>query len=188
MREQIIEEIKLIKPFDAFENQQIQETITWIQSGAPIFRIQKPDIPYKHLISYFVLLDSLERKLVLVDHKIARLWLPGGGHVEPDEHPRVTAARECEEEFGITADFWQREPLFLSSDMTYDENDLPNHIDVCFWYIIKNANPVINFDPREFHDIRWFAFDEIPFERADPHMKRFVDKLCGKLDDDGLGL
>ncbi|MEU4312510.1 NUDIX domain-containing protein [Nocardia sp. NPDC024068] len=34
----------------------------------------------------------------------AGLWLPPGGHVEPDEHPARTACREVAEELGITVD------------------------------------------------------------------------------------
>jgi hypothetical protein len=25
--------------------------------------------------------------------------------------------------------------------------------------------------------VRWFSFDEIPFERSDPHLRRFVEKM-----------
>jgi 8-oxo-dGTP diphosphatase len=35
----------------------------------------------------------------------------------------------------------------------------------------------IKFDAREFQGVRWFAFDEVPLERADPHMKRFLEKF-----------
>lgn len=103
----IIQEISNIQPLDRLENQHIEDTLTWIKSGASIFRIQKPDIPPKHLVSYFVLLDIVQQKLLLVDHKMAKLWLPPGGHVEVDEHPRTTVIRECEEELGIQANFWQ---------------------------------------------------------------------------------
>ena len=43
----------------------------------------KPDVPPKHLVSYFALVDERRGKLLLVDHKLAGLWLPSGGHVEP---------------------------------------------------------------------------------------------------------
>ncbi len=60
-----------IKPFDALEAEHITDTLSWIDSGVPIFRIQKPDVPNKHLVSYFILLDEGERKILLVDHKSA---------------------------------------------------------------------------------------------------------------------
>lgn len=35
----------------------------------------------------------------------------------------------------------------------------------------------LDYDPNEFHQIRWFLIDEIPFEKTDPHMKRFLQKM-----------
>ena len=39
--------------------------------------------------------------VLLVDHRMAQLWLPNGGHVEPGEHPRDTVVRELKEEIGL---------------------------------------------------------------------------------------
>lgn len=108
----VIEEISTINPYDDLEHKHIQETLVWIQSGAPIYRTGKPDIPNKHLVFYFLLLDTLQQKLLLVDHKLAELWVPAGGHVEPDEHPRTTVLRECEEELGLQAVFYKMNPCF----------------------------------------------------------------------------
>jgi 8-oxo-dGTP diphosphatase len=170
----ILQEINNIHPFDALENQHIQETIHWIGSGSPIFRTQKPDIPPKHLVSYFVLVDHLQQKLLLVDHKMAKLWLPSGGHVEENEHPRITVTRECKEELDTQANFLQEEPLFLTSTFIPEEN----HTDVSLWYVLnKLESDSMNFDAREFNSIHWFHFNEIPYEKSDPHMQRFVNKL-----------
>ncbi len=87
-----------ISAFDDIEKEHIEDTLAWIKSGAPIFRITKPDVPKKHLVSYFVLFDPAAKKILLVDHKKALLWLPAGGHVEPNENPRDTVQRECMEE------------------------------------------------------------------------------------------
>jgi len=53
----------------------------WIDSGAQIFRLMKPETPDPHLVAYFLLLDPAQKKVLLVDHKKAGLWLPSGGHV-----------------------------------------------------------------------------------------------------------
>lgn len=95
LRRLIGKTVSEIVPFDALEQQHINETLEWIQSGAPLFRIQKPDLPPKHLVSYLLILDEVAQKVLLVDHRLAQLWLPPGGHVDPDEHPNTTAAREC---------------------------------------------------------------------------------------------
>src|SRR3990167_3557470 len=70
--------VSAIVPFDNAELHQIQDTLTWIESGAPLFRLQKPDIPPKHLSVYFALFDEDARKVLLVDHKKAQLWVPAG--------------------------------------------------------------------------------------------------------------
>jgi len=168
--------ITSIKPFDELEGEHISDALSWIERGASIFRIQKPDIPDKHLVSYFILFDELAQKVLLVDHINAQLWLPSGGHVEIDEHPHETAARECLEELQVKADFWHDSPLFITATPTVGLT--AGHIDVSLWYVLKgNHKQKYDFDQSEFNDISWFGFDEIPYAKADPHMQRFIKKL-----------
>lgn len=110
--------LKNIRPFDALESEHVNSTIEWIDSGKEIFRLEKPDVPEKHLVSYFCLYDKKEKKMLLVEHKKAQLWLPSGGHVDPGEHPNKTAARECLEELKIDANFLFEDPIFVTSTMT----------------------------------------------------------------------
>ncbi|HET6833936.1 MAG TPA: hypothetical protein VFH30_08700 [Acidimicrobiales bacterium] len=63
-----------------------------MRSGAPIWRTAKPATPPKHLVAYFVLVDSAAHSCLLVDHRLADLWLPTGGHVEPGEDLASTVA------------------------------------------------------------------------------------------------
>lgn len=172
----VIDVISTIIPFDDLESQHIQETLSWIRSGAQIFRLQKPDIPPKHLVSYFILFDENAQKILLVDHKKSQLWLPAGGHVEPGEHPQDAVSRECLEELRIDADFWCEYPFFLTSTVTVGLT--PGHTDVSLWYVLKgDKHASYSFDQREFNAIRWFDFDEIPFKKSDPHMERFIKKF-----------
>lgn len=165
-----------ISPFDDLEHEHIQDTLSWIQSGAPLFRIQKPDVPAKHLVSYFLLLDEEAKRVLLVDHRKAKLWLPSGGHVEVNEDPQDAAARECFEELGIEAEFFKTEPIFLTVTRTVGLT--AGHTDVSLWYVLKGCyRAAYQFDAEEFTAIEWFAFDKIPYERSDPHMGRFIKKL-----------
>ncbi len=176
MNEKIYEIIAAIQPIDDIEKHHMSETLMWIKSGAPIFRIQKPDIPNKHLVAYFVVWDSVAQKVLLVDHMQARLWLPTGGHVEIDENPKETVRRECIEELNYPALFFVEAPIFLTSTVTVGL--AAGHTDVSLWYVLKgDSNHSYEFDKGEFNDIRWFGFDEIPYEHSDPHMKRFINKL-----------
>ena len=176
IRSEIKKLVMSIPPLDAMEAEQIAFVERWIDSGAEIFRIAKPATPDPHLVSYFVLIDAVEQKLLLVDHKKANLWLPAGGHVEPNEHPQETVAREIVEELGIDAEFILDQPFFLTVTPTTGEKG--RHTDVSLWYLVKgNAAKTLEYDAEEFHDIRWFAPDEIPLAKSDPHMRRLIEKL-----------
>ncbi len=179
MRNQIKQLIKSIKPFDDLEASHISDAIVWIDSGAEIFRIEKPDIPPKHLVSYFVLFDYHKEKIMLVDHIKAELWLPSGGHVEKNEHPNITVEREIQEELNMPAKFFMNEPFFITQALTVGKT--AGHTDVSLWYLLTtDSEKPIKYDPGEFNGYKWFTYDEIlktPIEKLDPHMHRFMEKL-----------
>lgn len=163
MRDRIVQIITTIEPLDELERVHRDSTIEWIRSGAPIFRTAKPDVPPKHLVSYFALVDQQCEKLLLVDHKLAGLWLPSGGHVEHGEDPRATVARELAEELNLAAEFVRDGPLFITVTRTVGADG--GHTDVSLWYLLRgDSSRAIEFDRGEFHGVRWFDFDKIPFE------------------------
>lgn len=175
MREQIRKEITSIIPLDELERSHMKDVIDWIDSGDELCRISKPATPPKHLVSYFVCVDG--DHLLLVDHKNARLWLPTGGHVEPGEHPKTTVVREAAEELGIVAEFLLDAPLMVTCTETVGLT--AGHIDVSLWYLLScNRTETLRFNDSEFHSVQWFRFSEVPLERADPHMGRFLQKLA----------
>ncbi len=174
MRDQIAKEVDSIVPLDEKERTTIQDVLAWIGSGAELCRIQKPATPNKHLVSYFVLVDG--EYVLLVDHIAAELWLPTGGHVEPEEHPQDTVIREAREELNITADFLLESPLLVSSTTTVGKT--AGHTDVSLWYTLRGDRQLtLDFDKSEFNIIRWFHKDDIPLDRTDPEMGRFIKKL-----------
>jgi 8-oxo-dGTP diphosphatase len=180
VRDKILDLVLGMNPHDPLEKQHIHDTAAWITSGKQIFRITKPDNPNKHLVSYFVMFDQDEEKILLVDHKKAELWLPSGGHVEIDEDPTDTVTRECMEELSVAVEFWSKKPVFITQTVTVGKT--AGHTDVSLWYVIKgNSNIEYDFDQEEFSSIKWFGLDEMPYGRSDPHMERFVSKFRGLL-------
>ena len=174
MRSEIRAEVELIQPLDALEEQSKQDVLTWIDSGVEICRLRKPDVPPKHLISYFAVVDG--HYILLVDHINAELWLPTGGHVEPGEHPRTTALREAKEELTINGEFLHDGPLFVT--LTETVGKTAGHTDVSLWYTLKGDRARhLMFDDSEFHSVRWFHKDDVPLDRTDKHMQRFLEKL-----------
>jgi 8-oxo-dGTP diphosphatase len=174
VRDDIRRELELIEPLDDVERRHLAEALSWVDSGAELFRLAKPATPPMHLVSYFAVVDG--SSILLVDHKNAQLWLPAGGHVEPQEHPRSTVVRELEEELGFTCPHPVEAPLMVTCTATVGLT--AGHTDVSLWYVVRaNRGQALKYDKNEFCGVRWFSFSEVPLERADPHLGRFIDKL-----------
>lgn len=134
---EIVSDVESISPHDKLEQKHQQNVCEWLKSGVNPFRLKKPDIPPKHLVSYFVLIDPDHRSILLVDHIKAQLWLPSGGHVQLNESPRDAVVREAEEEFGIQATFLRNnsKPFFVTVTQTVGLT--PGHTDVSLWYLLR---------------------------------------------------
>ena len=172
-------ELSAIIAADAIEQAHLDDAIAWVDSGAPLFRVSKPATPPKHLVSYFALVDS--DQILLVDHKNAKLWLPTGGHVEPDEDPRFTVVRELKEELGINISVDLVGPPRMVT-VTETVGLTSGHIDVSLWYVVKGDRfAQLAYDPSEFHEVKWFPFAAAPIQRSDPHLVRFLAKLSNKV-------
>ena len=178
IKNQILKLVEEIAPTDDLEREHIDNTIQWIKSGAELFRIQKPDIPPKHLVSYFIIVDPKENKILLTDHIKAQLWLPACGHAEPNEHPKTTVEREVVEELNTQAEFLYDGIFFLTQAATVGLT--AGHTDVSLWYVLKgDSNTPLQYDLGEFNGYKWFTPEEIldtPIEKLDPHLHRFVNK------------
>jgi len=175
IRETIKQQVQSIEPLDDIERNHKQDCLDWIDSGAELCRISKPDNPPKHLVSYFVLVD--EDEILLVDHINAQLWLPTGGHVDVGEHPKQAAIREAKEELGINAELLYENPIFITVTKTVGLTS--GHTDVSLWYVIKGSkNHNYTYDNSEFHSIKWFKLNEIPIDKSEPNLSRFFQKLA----------
>jgi 8-oxo-dGTP diphosphatase len=186
IRKKVSDLIDQVKPFDQIEQEQITDALAWIERGEEIFKIKSPDVPPKHLVSYSVLIDSKEKKILLLNHKKALLLLPSGGHVDKDEMPLETAKRELIEELGIDPKPLLENygiPFFLSQITTVGLT--AGHVDVDLWYLFegdstKSVNDNSEEFNREFSGYKWLSFEEIlstPIGNFDVNMHRFVEKL-----------
>ena len=174
MRTKIRQEVELIRPLDELEEISKADVLAWADSGEEIFRLEKPAVPPKHLVSYVAVVDG--EYILLVDHINAELWLPAGWHVEPSEHPRETALREVKEELTIDGELLSDQPLFLTVTETIGKT--AGHTDASLWYALRSeyaTDPI--FDKSEFRSVRWFHKDDVPLDRSDPHMAKFMKKL-----------
>ncbi|MGK8524458.1 NUDIX domain-containing protein [Nocardia asteroides] len=174
----IAEIVDAIVPLDELEQRHIDTTRAWLASTDDIFRRVKPATPPRHLVSYVVLVDPAARAVLLGKHRLAGLWLPTGGHVEPGEHPLRTARREAAEEIAVEArfDVVGPNPLFLTVTTTVGSDAA--HEDVSLWYVIRGDRMHEHtLDPREFDGERWWDIDGLAPSDSDPHFDRFRAKL-----------
>ena len=164
-------------PGDDLEARHRAGTLAWLTATDDVFRRVKPATPPRHLVSYVVPIDPDDGAVLLVAHRNAGLWLPPGGHVEPDEHPADTAARELREELGV--DGAAAEPVFLTVTETVGVD--AGHTDVSLWFTAAVARgAALTPDAGEFADVRWWSAAEIAAAGPagfDPHLGRFLAKL-----------
>ena len=139
MNARIVSELSAVSPLDDLERAHLDDAHAWVKSGAPLFRVEKPATPPKHLVSYFAVIDG--DRILLVDHRNAQLWLPTGGHVEPDEDPRTTVVRELKEELGLEVPLESIGPPLMVT-VTTTVGLAHGHTDVSLWYTVASrADP-----------------------------------------------
>jgi 8-oxo-dGTP pyrophosphatase MutT (NUDIX family) len=169
--------IAALTPADALEAEHQADTLAWLASTPDVYRRVKPATPPKHLVSYVVPTDPDSGDVLLVDHRNARLWLPPGGHVEPGEHPALTATRELAEELGITGA--ATEPAFLTVTGTVGVD--AGHTDVSLWFPAEvSRDQPLTVDEREFAGVRWWSRTALAGAdpgRFDPHLGRYLAKV-----------
>ena len=119
-----------------------------------------------------------KNKVLLHRHKVLKIWLPPGGHIELDEDPNESAIREAKEETGLDIELVGRQtqydtpyksrdliaPRFLNRHY-YDATHTHEHVNLAFFARAKTdaARP-----EEEGGEIRWFTKEEI--ERNDENI------------------
>ena len=113
-------------------------------------------------------------------HRKLQIWLPPGGHIDPDEDPIQAVVREVLEETGITADVVPHDegvaftnvahlpvPLkIIVADVAAGTDDHHQHID--FSYALRPRAGVRHVDAEEDHGFIWVTAAQL---RADEHLQ-----------------
>jgi 8-oxo-dGTP pyrophosphatase MutT (NUDIX family) len=185
-RARVLNLLSQIAPSDDLERDSLNQASSWVASGTDLYRTGAPDVPDMHLVVYFVPLTPNRQHILLVAHRKAGLWLPPGGHVEPDEDPWDTVTREATEELHLTATpapTTGPTPIFLT--ITRTRGQLP-HTDVTMWFPLETTpDQITTYGTSEFTEIHWWPLTELRSHlnttaAADfePHLSRFLDKIA----------
>jgi 8-oxo-dGTP diphosphatase len=129
----------------------------------------------RHLTATGFVVDG--GRVLLHWHRKNRLWLPFGGHIEPNEDPVQTVLREIEEECGLRAEILCAQPdlgvrnlpviappVLILQEPTTDGVTEHEHIDLIYF-----CRPVGGLDALAGHPdptIRWVSQAEL--ERNQP--------------------
>jgi 8-oxo-dGTP diphosphatase len=179
VRTELIELVESLQPLDEVGVRHRDEALAWLRRTDDVYRRVKPATPSPHLVVYFLLVDRAAGRVLLCDHRLAGLWLPTGGHVEPGEDPADTVRREAEEELGLL-DPPVTAPFLLTVTETVGEPE-SRHTDVTLWYAVPaDAATPLTPDAREFAGVRWWTAAEIAAAwpgRFEPHLLRGLAAL-----------
>lgn len=109
--------------------------------------------------------------VLLHPHRKLGLWLPPGGHIEPNELPDAAAVREVEEEAGITVELVggygvelddPAAPRQLVRPQGIQLEDIsPGHQHIDLVYYARPAGTTGDALPEVIEDMRWLAMDDL---------------------------
>ena len=119
----------------------------------------------KELCASIFVIDPDTKKILLVKHKEFQKWVQPGGHLEDNEIPEETAAREVYEETGIKVKimgdrFPREDDCIRPLGIQCNRKDGYMQVDVLYYGIpIGNKEPYI--DDEETLSARWFSREEL---------------------------
>jgi coenzyme F420-0:L-glutamate ligase len=131
------------------------------------FLAARPDAMWRscvagHLTASALVVDPVERAVLLTLHPRVRMWVQLGGHCEPSDRTLLdAAAREAREESGIGSLSFDPNPLGLDVHPITCSLGVPTrHFDVRFLAIAAPGAQPTPSD--ESLDLRWFPWDDLP--------------------------
>jgi len=130
------------------------------------------------------------KQILMIFHKKLQVWLPPGGHIEPNELPDAAVLREIFEETGIKAEIIpEKQNLLLTHDNCQElerpfivlledieSNGKHNHIDMV--YICRSLNEDYTLQESEVSDIGWFTSDKIRNLKTYENVIKTIEKAA----------
>lgn len=108
-----------------------------------------------------------EAKTLLLHHRKLDMWLPPGGHIDPNELPDIAALREVEEETGLKVALLDAgEPLGAVQRLAQPlcillESIGPDHEHIDLIYVARVLSGDVQHAVHESHAWRWYTHDEL---------------------------
>jgi 8-oxo-dGTP pyrophosphatase MutT (NUDIX family) len=133
----------------------------------------------------------LQNKVLLVNHKKLKKWLPLGGHIELDEDPEEAAIREAKEESGFDIEIIADKPkikdkfnklLFRPEYLDIHKvGGEHRHVGIVYFARVKSGE--LKLAEAEHNDIGWFSLKDLESKKLNlgPAIKFYAEKALAKL-------
>ena len=103
-------------------------------------------------------------KVLLVNHRKLRMWLPFGGHIEPNEDPVEALHREAREETGFDIEIVAERPeirqrwlhVLPAPEIILLEDIEPGHVHIDLIYFVRPVGGAQRLAETEHSEMRWF--------------------------------
>jgi 8-oxo-dGTP diphosphatase len=140
------------------------------------------------------LVFNSNKEILMIYHKKLNVWLPPGGHIEPNELPDIAVLREVLEETGIKADLFRKKidesiisenckelqrpfAIFLED---IDGFATHNHIDMIYICLAKAGKLVPQ--QLEIGDIGWFSIERLVELKTFENVKKIALKALSYME------
>lgn len=140
-------------------------------------KIVKKNNVESHFCSFFVPIDKKTNNIFLGHHIKADDWIPPGGHIELNEHPKNTVIREYKEELNheLKNEVIELFDITITDVSTNPRNPCKVHYDL--WYVVYVEKKDYEYDKGEYYDAGWFDFNEALSKIKTKHYNATVKKL-----------
>lgn len=111
-------------------------------------------------------------RVLLHRHRKLGLWLPPGGHIEPNELPDEAALREVEEESGLVVELVGSRGVEIDDpgaprqlvrpEGVQVENISPGHQHIDLIYFARPVDAITSSLPEVLEGMRWLAEEDFP--------------------------
>ncbi|HRN70029.1 MAG TPA: NUDIX domain-containing protein [Candidatus Woesebacteria bacterium] len=121
----------------------------------------RPQNPSHHVGSFFLPISISTKSIYLGHHKKANAWIPPGGHIELNEHPKDTVIREFKEElhYELTTESIELCTISITYLDPKPQAICKIHYDLCY-LVYMDSMVDFQFDTREFYNAQWFPIDQ----------------------------
>lgn len=129
-----------------------------------------------------------EDKLLMLYHDKLKMWLPPGGHIEPNELPDDAAVREVREETGIVVELVGRRALpidyprqLIIPEGVQVEHIAPGHEHIDFVYFARPVGDTRIVAGQGVSRVGWYTKAELDQMPLTDEIRMWVERALAKL-------